>query len=368
MAPFELPECCVNKSSANFRTSCLIMEVNPSICPFNSWCPPYSLAECHCCADSRKPAWFRVMHCLMPHTAFWTSVRLTILIVPLLSPTWRGPPSRLDSQGPKDLQDINSTTSIFPTPLRGVRGATRTSRSLYNLTEALTSRYKKECGVNFTGKVHVKLNNAALVNHVSTDLDTFTTSMQLQGWTGPVQIAFCLSILLTEHWIHFGSMLEAFGVHRRHAICQVLLVWMALGANSRYDLNRTTESEATNLGGGERSLLSPAHTLVKDCKVVLLNEVTSVSLCRSREIQRTILNKMQVSDNPLHTYCELSFHSTGFWSLTLVSLQLSFGVEDPMLDITLIAGAYSSSNCLESENLRRTWEKSNILLERYRDE
>ncbi|KAG1718975.1 hypothetical protein EDB19DRAFT_1976152 [Suillus lakei] len=66
------------------------------------------------------------------------------------------------------------------------------------------------------------------------------------------------------------------GSIRRHASGQVLLVWMASGANSRYDLNRTTENEATNLGGGEGSLLSPAHTLVKDCKVVVLNEATSV--------------------------------------------------------------------------------------------
>ncbi|KAG1747098.1 ABC protein [Suillus paluster] len=72
-----------------------------------------------------------------------------------------------------------------------------------------------ERGVNLTSKARVKLNNAALINHISTDvsrvdacaqwfLDPLTTSMQISrwltipGWTVPIQVTICLIILLSE--------------------------------------------------------------------------------------------------------------------------------------------------------------------------
>lgn len=45
---------------------------------------------------------------------------------------------------------------------------------------------------------------------------------------------------------------------------------------SRFGLDTIIESEGANLSVGERSLLSLARALVKDCRVVVLDEATSV--------------------------------------------------------------------------------------------
>lgn len=45
---------------------------------------------------------------------------------------------------------------------------------------------------------------------------------------------------------------------------------------NRYNLDSVIESEGANLSVGERSLLSLARALVKDCKVVVLDEATLV--------------------------------------------------------------------------------------------
>ncbi|KAF9237594.1 ABC protein [Melanogaster broomeanus] len=58
---------------------------------------------------------------------------------------------------------------------------------------------------------------------------------------------------------------------------------------NRYNLDSVVESEGANLSVGERSLLSLARALVKDCKVVVLDEATaSVDLETDSKIQRTI--------------------------------------------------------------------------------
>jgi ATP-binding cassette, subfamily C (CFTR/MRP), member 1 len=48
----------------------------------------------------------------------------------------------------------------------------------------------------------------------------------------------------------------------------------------RHDLDSIVESEGANLSVGERSLLSLARALVKDCRVVVLDEATLV-MCSS---------------------------------------------------------------------------------------
>ncbi|KAL4062863.1 ABC protein [Scleroderma citrinum] len=58
---------------------------------------------------------------------------------------------------------------------------------------------------------------------------------------------------------------------------------------NRYTLDSVVESEGANLSVGERSLLSLARALVKDCKVVVLDEATaSVDLETDNKIQHTI--------------------------------------------------------------------------------
>ncbi|KAG1832564.1 ABC protein [Suillus subalutaceus] len=57
-----------------------------------------------------------------------------------------------------------------------------------------------ERGVNLTGKARVKLNNATLVNHISTDVSRIDACAQWfhASWTAPIQVTVCLIILLTE--------------------------------------------------------------------------------------------------------------------------------------------------------------------------
>ncbi|KAG2105828.1 ABC protein [Suillus discolor] len=57
-----------------------------------------------------------------------------------------------------------------------------------------------ERGVNLTGKARIKLNNAALVNHISTDVSRIDACAQWfhAAWAAPIQITVCLIILLTE--------------------------------------------------------------------------------------------------------------------------------------------------------------------------
>ncbi|KAG0705755.1 ABC protein [Suillus ampliporus] len=60
-------------------------------------------------------------------------------------------------------------------------------------------------------------------------------------------------------------------------------------STSRHQLDSTIESEGANLSVGERSLLSLARAMVKDCKVVVLDEATaSVDLETDNKIQHTI--------------------------------------------------------------------------------
>ncbi|KAL4079849.1 P-loop containing nucleoside triphosphate hydrolase protein [Scleroderma yunnanense] len=57
-----------------------------------------------------------------------------------------------------------------------------------------------ERGVNLTGKERVKLTNAALVNHISTDVSRIDSGAQwfVSLWTGPISVVLCLVILLVE--------------------------------------------------------------------------------------------------------------------------------------------------------------------------
>ncbi|KAI5119967.1 hypothetical protein M0805_004347 [Coniferiporia weirii] len=63
----------------------------------------------------------------------------------------------------------------------------------------------------------------------------------------------------------------------------------AVTPTNRYTLDTVIESEGANLSVGERSLLSLARALVKDCRVVILDEATaSVDLATDSKIQYTI--------------------------------------------------------------------------------
>ncbi|EPQ52646.1 ABC protein [Gloeophyllum trabeum ATCC 11539] len=64
---------------------------------------------------------------------------------------------------------------------------------------ALTASIYKR-GVNLTGKARVKLNNAALVNHISTDVSRIDAAAQWfhAAGTAPIQVTICLIILLVQ--------------------------------------------------------------------------------------------------------------------------------------------------------------------------
>ncbi|KAG0705743.1 ABC protein [Suillus ampliporus] len=57
-----------------------------------------------------------------------------------------------------------------------------------------------ERGVNLTGKARAKFSNAALLNHISTDVTRIDACAQWfhAAWSGPIQLTVCLIILLTE--------------------------------------------------------------------------------------------------------------------------------------------------------------------------
>ncbi|KAJ7116426.1 P-loop containing nucleoside triphosphate hydrolase protein [Mycena epipterygia] len=72
----------------------------------------------------------------------------------------------------------------------------------------------------------------------------------------------------------------------------------SMHARHRLDLDTVVEIDGANLSVGERSLLSLARALVKDSKVVILDEATaSVDLETDHKIQRTI--QTQFKDNTL---------------------------------------------------------------------
>ena len=59
----------------------------------------------------------------------------------------------------------------------------------------------------------------------------------------------------------------------------------------RFTLDCTIEEEGSNLSVGQRSLVSLARALVKDSKILILDEVTaSVDYETDRKIQETIAN------------------------------------------------------------------------------
>ncbi|KAG1732584.1 ATP-binding-cassette multidrug transporter, partial [Suillus lakei] len=69
-------------------------------------------------------------------------------------------------------------------------------------------------------------------------------------------------------------------------------------STSCYNLDSIVGSKGANLSVGERYLLSLAHALVKDCKVVVLDKATaSVDLNTDNKIQHTI--QMEFHDHTL---------------------------------------------------------------------
>lgn len=60
------------------------------------------------------------------------------------------------------------------------------------------SIYKR--GVALTGKARTQFSNASLINHVSTDVSRIGAASQWfhLGWTAPIQVMVCLSILLVQ--------------------------------------------------------------------------------------------------------------------------------------------------------------------------
>jgi ABC-type multidrug transport system fused ATPase/permease subunit len=68
---------------------------------------------------------------------------------------------------------------------------------------------------------------------------------------------------------------------------------MALTA-SRFTLDSSVEEEGSNLSIGQRSLISLARALLKDSKILILDEATaSVDYETDRKIQDTIANEFR---------------------------------------------------------------------------
>ncbi|KAG1748434.1 ABC protein [Suillus paluster] len=121
-------------------------------------------------------------------------------------------------------------------------------------------------------------------------------------------------------------------------------------STGRYDLDNTIESEGANLSVGERSLLSLARALVKDCKVVVLDEATaSVDLETDSKIQHTIQTEFKD-----HTLLCIAHRLR-----TIISYDRIL-----VLDAGLVAEFDTPSNLFKVEGgiFRGMCEKSNISL------
>ncbi|KAG1750098.1 ABC protein, partial [Suillus lakei] len=119
---------------------------------------------------------------------------------------------------------------------------------------------------------------------------------------------------------------------------------------SRHNLDSTIESEGANLSVGERSLLSLARALVKDCKVVVLDEATaSVDLDTDSKIQHTIQTEFQD-----HTLLCIAHRLR-----TIISYDRIL-----VLDAGLVAEFDTPSNLFQMESglFRGMCERSNISL------
>ncbi|KAG1750696.1 ABC protein [Suillus lakei] len=116
----------------------------------------------------------------------------------------------------------------------------------------------------------------------------------------------------------------------------------------RYSLDSTIEREGANLSVGERSLLSLARALVKDCKVVVLDEATaSVDLDTDSKIQRSI--QTQFKDHTL---------------LCIARVFYPLGSVQHFLDAGLVAEFDTPPNLFKRKGgvFRGMCERSNIFL------
>ncbi|KAG2142222.1 ABC protein [Suillus bovinus] len=121
------------------------------------------------------------------------------------------------------------------------------------------------------------------------------------------------------------------------------------GAN-RYSLDSTIDSEGANLSVGERSLLSLARALVKDSKVVVLDEATaSVDLDTDNKIQHTIQTEFR----------DRTLLCIAHRLRTIISYDRIL-----VLDAGLVVEFDTPSNLFKVEGglFRRMCERSNILL------
>ncbi|KAG0691575.1 P-loop containing nucleoside triphosphate hydrolase protein, partial [Suillus ampliporus] len=118
-----------------------------------------------------------------------------------------------------------------------------------------------------------------------------------------------------------------------------------------YSLDSTIESEGANLSVGERSLLSLARALVKDCKVVVLDEATaSVDLETDSKIQHTIQTEFR----------DRTLICVAHRLRTIISYDRIL-----VLDAGLVAEFDTPSNLFKTEGglFRGMCERSNISLE-----